>query len=213
MIIQRDLEKAFEYIEPCPESMSTYSYRIHELIMRTCVEIEANFKAILNENKFTPKINRFGQAILNMEIYKKINVTHHLSSYEISLPIWNGPPRTIRPFKSWVCGDAPDWYAAYNASKHDRQDEFERANLNNLINAAAGLLVVIASRFYTQDFLSGGNAVSFGLDEYHDMNPAIGSLFRIKFPDDRTDDEKYEFNWSELKNESNRFEKINYDQI
>ncbi len=79
MIIQRDLEELFDYIEPSQESLATYSYRIHALLMRACFEIEANFKAILSENIHTPKINKFGSPILNMDMYKKIDVTHHLA--------------------------------------------------------------------------------------------------------------------------------------
>ncbi len=70
-IIQTDLERLFEYVEPSPESLLSYSYRIHELIMRICIEIEANFKAILSENIYTPAIDRYGNAVLNMNVYKK----------------------------------------------------------------------------------------------------------------------------------------------
>jgi len=52
MIIQNDLQKLFEYVEPADENLGTYSYRIHELFMRSCIELEANFKAILRENIF-----------------------------------------------------------------------------------------------------------------------------------------------------------------
>ena len=53
-----------------------FSYRIHALLMRTCIEVEANFKAILEENTFTPPPNRS----LNMTDYRKVDATHHLSS-------------------------------------------------------------------------------------------------------------------------------------
>ena len=125
-IIQADLERLFEYIEPSPESLQTFSYRIHELLMRTCIELEANFKAILTENIYTPQRDRFGNPIYNTSAYKKVDVTHHLSSYEVSLPAWNGPPRIIKPFADWRRSQGLSWYQAYNASKHDRHDEFKR---------------------------------------------------------------------------------------
>jgi hypothetical protein len=53
ILIQNDLMSIFEYVEPSEEGRSAYSYRIHALLMRTCVEIEANFKAILEENTAT----------------------------------------------------------------------------------------------------------------------------------------------------------------
>lgn len=52
LLIQKDLHTLFDYIEPSDKNLKTYSYRIHELLLRTCVEIEANCKAILLENGY-----------------------------------------------------------------------------------------------------------------------------------------------------------------
>ena len=57
LIIQEDLKKLFEFVEPSDNNCSTYSFRIHELLMRTCIEVETNFKAILKENIFNPIFN------------------------------------------------------------------------------------------------------------------------------------------------------------
>jgi hypothetical protein len=43
-IIQKDLLNIFEFIEPADVNLIAYSFRIHELLMRICIEIEANFK-------------------------------------------------------------------------------------------------------------------------------------------------------------------------
>src|SRR5580693_7079285 len=78
-LIQNDLQSIFEYIEPSNEGRVAYSYRIHALFMRACIEVEANFKAILEENTFTPPPKRS----LNITDYRRLDVTHHLSSYEV----------------------------------------------------------------------------------------------------------------------------------
>jgi hypothetical protein len=54
-LIQNDLQSIFEYLEPSDECREAYSYRIHALLMRTCIEVEANFEAILEE---TPSRHR-----------------------------------------------------------------------------------------------------------------------------------------------------------
>lgn len=209
LIIQRDLERLFDYIEPSDQCLQAYSYRIHELLMRTCIEIEANFKAILFENKFTAPKGKH----LNMDVYRKINVTHHLSSYKVLLPIWNGGQKEFAPFEPWVHGKPLPWYQAYNASKHDRHEEFKKANMENLLGAVTGLLVVLTSQFSGQEFSSGGIALEVEGYNYHDGEPSIGSLFRMKYPTDWRDDEMYDFDWSTLSKETDRFEKIDYDQI
>ena len=78
LLIQNDLESIFEYVEPSDEGRKAYSYRIHALLMRTCIEVEANFKAILTENKFTMPT----KSALNMGQYRKVDVSHHAANLE-----------------------------------------------------------------------------------------------------------------------------------
>ncbi|MCK5518207.1 MAG: hypothetical protein KAI61_02235 [Alphaproteobacteria bacterium] len=217
LLIQSDLQKLFEYIEPSGESLSTYSYRIHELLMRTCIEIEANFKAILIENTYTPK-KRDVYDIYNMSIYKKVNKTHRLSSYQVTLPIWNGERRLFEPFKNWAESNGQlSWYQAYNASKHNRQSGFKQANLENLLDAITALLILLSAQFCTIDFSSGiihiGSVGGCEYYKYYEMDSSIGNYFRIKFPTDWSDEEKYNFDWAKLAKQENRFEKINYNKI
>jgi hypothetical protein len=49
-ILQNELLELFEYIEPADVNRPVYSYKIHGLLMRVCIEIEANFRAIFEEN-------------------------------------------------------------------------------------------------------------------------------------------------------------------
>lgn len=217
LLILADLGSIFEHVEPSDEGKTAFSYRIHALPMRTCIEIEANFKAIFDANTFSSPTSRS----LTIRGYRKIDVTHHLSSYEAMLPIWNGTPPTIKPFEAWrmVRGQtAPNgapltWYQAYNASKHSRQNAFRQANLWTLIEAIAGLLIIITSQFKDVIFDAGPTALLVSGLDYHDFEHSIGGVFRIKYPDDWSDNEIYEFNWSSLKSDPNPFDKINYDAI
>lgn len=217
ILIQNDLKSIFEFVEPAKESRTAFSYRIHALLMRTCIEIEANFKAILYENNFTRPSSRN----LNIRDYRKIDVTHHLSSYEAMLPFWNGASPTIKPFEPWLAlrGQSASnsiplpWYQAYNASKHDRQQAFKEANLWNLIQAVAALLIVITAQFKNVEFDAGPDYIAMRSETYHPFGSSIGHLFRLKVPDDWSDDESYDFDWSELKEKPIRFQKIDYDSI
>lgn len=211
-LIQKDLERLFEYVEPRNESLSTYSFRIHELLVRACIEIEANFKAILNENLYAPARN----INPNMTVYRKVNITHHLSSYELDLAVWHGPKRIIRPFETWMTGrsgNSPQWYSNYNASKHDRLDEFKKANMESLIDAVAGLLALISSQFRQEDFSPGGDVLTIGGLMPSGFEGSISSIFSIKFPTDWTDAEKYDFDWGVLHNQSDRFARFDYNQV
>ena len=75
-IIQKDLLELFDYVEPADKNECCYSYRIHELLMRTCIEVEANCKAVMGENGYTPPGGWWSR-----NDYKKLERTHKLSSY------------------------------------------------------------------------------------------------------------------------------------
>jgi len=223
LIIQEDILKLFQYIEPSDINGNTYSYRIHELLMRTCIEIEANFKAILNENIFTPTYKngkKAGQARpekdWKISDYKLINKTHHLDDYSIELPFWKGENNVRKPFISWKSSDELSWYQAYNQSKHDRLNSFEIANFSNLIDAFCGLCVLLSSQFRHVDFQPGADSLeAHGYSYFGDGfgGFGIGNYLMVDFPDDWREEEKYEFDWTKLKNESERFEKIDYNQV
>ena len=216
IMIQNDLQKLFEYIEPSDQNLAVYSYRIHELLMRTCIEAEANFKAILRENTYNPT-NRNGDSRSekkwNIHDYRKVNKTHHLSTYRVYLPLWDGEKSVFEPFGHWENSTELPWYQAYNKSKHDRKNKFKEANLENLLNSITGLLVLLSSQFGTKDFSPGNTLLAFEGSGYYCEEAALGEYFHIKFPDDWDESEKYEFDWSELKNQADRFQKINYDSF
>lgn len=215
-IIQNDLQRLFEYVEPSDTNLATYSYRIHELFMRACIEIEANFKAILMENTFNPK-DKAGrprpEKSWKIQDYWKINKTHHLSAYKVILPIWSGGNSIFEPFKNWNSQVELSWYQAYNESKHDRQLKFKEASLENLLNSISGLLVLLSSQFGMETFSSGAATRTVKVDSYYATTPALGNFFHIEFPSNWSEEEKYDFNWSLLKNKSDRFQKFNYDSI
>jgi hypothetical protein len=102
--MQSDLQRLFEFVEPLDCNLGAYSHRIHELLARACIEIEANFKAILKENIYNPT-DRNGAPIpekkWNIHNYKQVNKTHHLSSYKVHVPIWDGAQSVFEPFREF----------------------------------------------------------------------------------------------------------------
>jgi|WetSurSiteA1Bulk_404760.scaffolds.fasta_scaffold24662_3 hypothetical protein len=203
LLLQEDLLRLFEYIEPSYKNRNTYSFRIHELLFRVCVEIEANCKAILKENGYS----RSGD--WNMDDYKKIERSHRLSSYYVKLPIWSGTGNRRRPFAAWASSKHLIWYSAYNHTKHDRHAFFQEATFNNLIDAISGLVVILSAQFWTEDFSPARRGL--GIRGKGDgMESAIGSYFRVKFPNYLPKSERYDFNWQSLESDPNPFQSYPY---
>lgn len=220
LIIQEDILKLFQFVEPSDLNNKTYSFRIHELLMRICIEVEANFKAIFRENIYTPTIQngrRRGQPRTekdwNINDFKLINKTHHLDDYEITLPFWKGTENSRKPFLKWKTDESLEWYQAYNQAKHDRLNNFEKANLKNLIDAYCGLGVLLSSQFRHVDFQPGPDNLQASGYCYFGGGFGIGDYLIVDYPDDWTDEEMYDFNWTELQKEEIKFNKFDYNNV
>ena len=206
LLIQKDIHNLFDYVEPADENLSCYSFRIHELLLRTCVEIEANCKAILVENGYVKNGD------LNMSDYKRINVSHKLSTYKSRFPIWSGTHNVRTPFEAWATDSPLDWYQSYNRVKHDRHAEFTNATFENLTNAFCGLHVLLSSQFYTIEFTASD--WTRGVESpAKDMLSGIGDYLWIKFPEDWSPEERYAFDWHSIEQEPNPFRSFDYSAV
>jgi hypothetical protein len=206
VILLKDLRELFDYVEPADSNLSCYSYRIHSLLLRACVEVEANCKAILSENGYRRPSD------WNMGDYRKIEKTHLLSGYEIMVPNWSGTRSIRAPFAAWASGGSLPWYQAYNATKHDRRGRFADATFDHLLDACCGLLVLLSAQFETNDFSPGETFLA--LEGRGDgMESGIGGHFRVRFPNNWPADLRYDFDWQQLKSEPDPFRTIDYSAI
>jgi hypothetical protein len=206
LLLLKDLQELFDYIEPADKNLSCYSYRVHSLLLRAWVEVEANCKAILREHGYS----KAGD--LKMADDKKINQTHLLSQFQVKAPTWSGSHGTRTPFGSWSSGGSLPWYQAYNATKHDRYSEFEEATFGHLIDACCGVLVLLSAQFETNDFTPRYSVLGIDDGPNDGMESGIGGYFRVKFPN-WPKEERYEFDWQALQQEADPFQEIDYSKI
>lgn len=95
MLIVKDLRELFDYVEPADVNLSCFSFRIHSLLLRACIEVEANCKAILQENKYDP---RKKSDKWSMTEYRNIERSHRMSEFQVQLPHWHGHNEVRSPF-------------------------------------------------------------------------------------------------------------------
>ena len=203
LLIQKDLRDLFDYVEPADQNLPCYSYRIHELLLRACIEVEANCKAILLENGYRR------QGDFRMVDYIKIEQSHRLSEYGVRVPAWTGVGGTRRPFEQWSTGSPLPWYQAYNATKHDRHAEFKAATFEAMLDSVCGCLVILSSQFRDHDF-SGQSDVLIAEGLSDGMSDSIGGFFRVRFPQSWSPNDRYDFDWRTLAHEEDPFDEYPY---
>jgi len=206
LLIQRDLFKLFDFVEPDDNNLACFSFRIHGLLMRTCIEIEANCRAILSENGYS----KAGD--WNIQDYARLNATHRLSDYVVRLQAWTGPHTERRPFAPWANNQPLPWYQAYNAAKHDRHNAFHHASLEAATDAVYALIALLTSQFGDHDFAAArpGLAITGYGGPPPGYEVAIGGEFHVRYPIDWPQQERYEFDWEQLKNDQQPIQSYAY---
>lgn len=193
-LIIRDLYELFNYVQPHYYNRKVFSHRIYELFLRTATEFEANCKEILIANGY--KTNSY----LNIKDYFKIAGVAKLSKYIVNFGRWE-KKGDFKPYKSWSGKEYQPlpWYQAYNSVKHNRHKNFSDANLDNLMNAIAGLLCILHAQF-------GEDMAEVCFEQLtaipNDQQKVETSTFVIQAPVFK-DKEMYEFIWENIKSNPN----------
>lgn len=208
LLLQKEMEELFTYVEASYNNRNTYSYRIQQLFIRVCIELEANFKAIMSENKYSKDSNWW-----DINDYWKINASHKLSEYKVYMPNWEGNNKYFEPFAGWRKSPRLAWYRAFQRTKHNRAAKLYEANLLNLMNAFCGLFVVLSAQFGDEDYVTGPTLVSVSnRDTYYGCDFGIGDMLKAEYPE-WSEEEKYDIDWAEVCESPDRFRSFDYDAI
>ena len=220
MNIENELRRAFEYIEPDDKNNRTFSFALYSLLLRACTEVELNCKLILQANGATPGGKR---KHFTMEDYIRLENSSKLSKYIATFPNWRHNHPTLEytskdfcPFANFdiSIAKAPDWYSDYNKVKHHREENLEKANIENCMNAISGILILLYSQFGAQCIDTYGNPggkIFFSEDTIdYDFAFSANTLFIIKPPKESewSAGELYQFDWNKIKGDSNPFDKF-----
>ena len=109
-----------------------------------------------------------------------------------------------------VNGYAPEyvplpWYQSYNNVKHNRHDNFNEANMENLMNALAGLLCLLHAQFGEDMGIACFEGISTVQNDQNQVSTESFDLYAPTFPDE----EQYEFIWDVIK-QTNQHPVIDY---
>lgn len=183
-VLEQDLGRLFDYVEPADKNRHAYSHRIFSQLGRASMEVEALLSTSLRaagENKSRP----------NMTDYRRLNGPLRLCEYRVRLPIWEGGQKEFSPFESWSNGKNPEWWDSYNHSKHDRLEKFDEANLLAATRATGAALVCLFSQLAGLAMESSTDAFSCYITTADDW--IVGDRLFALQPPSWPEIEKYEF--------------------
>ena len=168
-LLVKQLRDLFEATEPTPKNNDAFGHATRQLLVLAATEVESGWKAVLKANHYGGGTERF-----TTKDYVKLHKAMRLDSYTVRLtrcPDWPA----MKPFEGWR-DDKPTeslwWYDAYNATKHDREQNLEKATLKAAVHAIAAAFVMLSAQF--------GTPIYGGPLEAHDFTDFVIEAERIK---------------------------------
>ena len=146
----QQLQEICRVVHPIEQNLNAYGHEIRNILIIACTEVEAHWKNILVAN---------GQQANSRLDYVKVSPAMKLGAYRVALP-WYPWLDSIAPFEQWIptspgVRQCLPWYDAYNAVKHDREQNFAAAKLKHAIEALTGCFVMLCAQ-YGLDFVRTG---------------------------------------------------------
>ena len=169
LAIESDLEKVSRYIEFTQDNFDVYSIELTHLLLASASEVDVVAKGIC---RFLVRGNR-AQSINGC----RTTITEHLPLFvreQVFVPRYN---LSLSPWSNWENDENqnPLWWRSYNSVKHQRQDHFKDANLKNVLNSVAGLLISVFY-FYKLKFEAENKPIENIRDVNEILKPAASFL-------------------------------------
>lgn len=133
--LDSDLDNTSRYVEIGPENYKTFSIQFVQILLASCSEIDVVAKILCKNLDPLQKPE-------NMDEYRSIitKTCPNFNTMIITVPHYG---LQLIPWEDWKQDKNPLWWKIYNKVKHERDSFFKEANLENTINAVAGLFVLV----------------------------------------------------------------------
>lgn len=143
--LESDVERLARFVEFTGNNFGTYSIEMAHLFLTAASEVDVVAKQLCSfvDAAASPA---------NIEQYRAV-LRRCLPEMEDSLVTIPRYGLDLRPWSNWREDETPDWWRAHNKVKHQRGEHFALANLKNVLNAMAGLFLLVL--YYYRDVIDG----------------------------------------------------------
>lgn len=135
LALESDIERLARFVEFTSNNFATYSIEMAHLFLAVASEVDVISKQLC-------LMFDIDNRACNVEHYRVV-LRHYLPEMESSIVSIPRYGLTLHPWENWQNDQTPDWWREYNKVKHQRDENFNLANLKNLLNAMAGLFLLI----------------------------------------------------------------------
>ncbi len=134
LALEAELENSFNYIEPDVHNFECYGAKYASLLNSVCVEFESVAKSLIKAINPDASVGNIGEI--------KGQILSLFPKFEENSVEITRLGQVINPFVDWS-NDRLEWWDSYTALKHNRIQNYKKANLRNVFLAMSALLVLI----------------------------------------------------------------------
>lgn len=173
LTLEDDLNTLSRYIEFHPDNYNVYSAEITKIFLSASSEVDVISKEICKRFDSTKTYKCFGDRYNclknNMALFKEIVFICKAGLQFI-------------PFSTWSNNTCPNWWTMYNKVKHERNEYYSKANLENCLLSMSALFL-LSTEFYSHeiDIHDGEVFETFFPGEYLTKILANTQLFRLSY--------------------------------
>ena len=168
LAIESDLIKTARYIEFCEDNLGVYSIELAHILISASSEVDVLLREICRLKKI-----------------KANNINDYRIAFQENLPEFINEPIFITrygleftPWENWNGDDCPEWWRSHNKVKHERNQYFEQANLQNTLNAVGALLIAVT--YYHQLEFNARLEKKINLNSTTERLKPFPQLFRLR---------------------------------
>lgn len=145
LALESDIERLARFVEFAGNNFATYSIEIAHLFLAASSEVDVVSKQLCT---LIDSASNSG----NIEEYRAVirSKFPEIESSVVTIPRYG---LELKPWANWQRNETPDWWRAHNKVKHQRGEHFALANLQNVLNAMAGLFLIVL--YYHRDTIEG----------------------------------------------------------
>jgi len=153
LAIEKDLENLSRYIEFSTPNLGTYSIELTHILLSASSEVDVIMKQLCSFLDHAHAAN-------NINDYKSI-IQAKDSTFIIEEIVIDRYSISFKPWVNWNGLTNPDWWRSYNNVKHERNNHFSEASLQNTINAVGALLLTVVYYYKYAFSEEAGSDVGF----------------------------------------------------
>lgn len=153
LLLEDELVKISRFIEMNKDNFKVYSIKLTKLFLSICSEVDVVARLLCKEADEILFNESKDSRNSNIETHRTVINTKFPDFHKanVKIPFYN------LSFAPWDCfkeNKNPAWWSEYNDVKHERNINFKKANLNNVLLSMSGLMVLLVYLYGRQSVIS-----------------------------------------------------------